>query len=305
MHLQYTCTARKEKESAMSMETKKEKDPAMNVEATQTHLFSRQPPSVLGRIAFWAFLVGGLGGLGGAIALTIFSGSPSQDIVITTVVGLASAGILATRFRWAPLVTTLLGGYNLYLVFTEPYVVESLVHPKTDPQGGFGHFVGVVIISAVAIIAFGGSIGAAVQNYRQGSRQAPRWLPSALSLVAGLVIGAIFIGAIAQESLATGTTYTNGVPTVHMGAGSFLQPSVTIPKGSKLTLVDDVAALHILANGSWQNGVPKTTNEPDAPRVNNVQVKGGSAEIGPFSAAGTYHIYCEVHQGMNLEIIVQ
>src|SRR5205823_7632360 len=158
----------------------------------------------------------------------------------------------------------------------------------------------VVIITAVAIIAFGASIGAAVQNYRQGSRQTPRWLPSALSLVAGMVIG-----AIAQESLATGTTYTNGVPTVHMSAGGFLQSSVTIPKGSKLALVDDVAALHILANGSWQNGVPKTTSEPGAPRVNNVQVNGGSTEIGPFSAAGTYHIYCAVHQGMNLTIIVQ
>src|SRR5947209_19905103 len=251
--------SKKGKESAMSMETKEEKDSAMNVVAKQTHLFSRQPPTVLGRIAFWAFLVGGLGGLAG----------------------------------------------NLYLVFTEPYVIESLVHPKTDPQGGFGHFVMVVIITAVAFIAFGASIGAAVQNYRQGSRQALRWLPSALSLVAGMVIGAIFIGAIAQESLATGTTYTNGVPTVHMSAGSFLQSSVTMPKGSKLMLVDDVAALHILANGSWQNGVPNTTSEPGAPRVNNVQVNGGSTEIGPFSAAGTYHIYCEVHQGMNLTIIVQ
>ena len=94
----------------MSTETKKEKEPTMNVEATQTGLFTRQPPSIPGRIAFWAFLVGGLGGLAGAIALTIVSGSPSRDIVITTVVGLASAAILATRFRWAPLVTTLLGG---------------------------------------------------------------------------------------------------------------------------------------------------------------------------------------------------
>jgi hypothetical protein len=298
---------KKEKEATMSMETKKE--PVISVEATQTHLFTRQPPSVLGRIAFWAFLVGGLGGLAGAIALTIASGSTSRDLVVTTVVGLAGAGILATRFRWAPLVSTLLGGYNLYLVFTQPYVIESLVHPKTDPQGGFGHFVGVVIITAIAIIAFGGSIGAAAQNYRQGSqqasRQAPRWLPAALSLVVGMVIGAIFIGAIVQETVATGTTYTNGVPTVHMGAGSFLQTSVTIPKGSKLLLVDDVAALHILVNGSWQNGVPKPANEPGAPTVQNLQVNGNSVEIGPFAAAGTYHIYCTVHQGMNLTVIVQ
>ena len=283
----------------------------MNVEATQstqTHLFARQPHSVLERIAFWAFLIGGLAGLAGTIAIAIASGSLSRDLVITTASTLVSAVILAIGFRWAPLVSTLLGGYNLYLVSVEPYVVESLIHPKTDPQGGFAHFVGVVIITAIAIIAFGGSVGAAVQNYRQGnwqSRQAPRWLPAALSLVVGLVIGAIFIGAIAQETVASGTTYTNGVPTVHMGAGSFLQTSVTITKGSKLMLVDDVAALHILDNGSWQNGTPKTTSESGAPRVNNLQINGGSTEIGPFSVAGTYHIYCAVHQGMNLTIIVQ
>jgi hypothetical protein len=287
----------------MSTETKKEKEPIMNVEATQTGLFARQPLSVLGKIAFWAFLVGVLGGIGGNIAITITSGSLSRDLLISTVIGLASVIILATRFRWAPLVTTLLGGYLLYLVSIQPYVIESLVHPKTDPNGGFGHFVGVVFAIALALLAFGGSLGAAVQNYRKASRQAPRWLPAALGLVVGMVIGAIFIGAIAQESIASGTTYT--MPTVHMGAGNFLESSVTIPKGSKLLLVDDVAALHILANGSWQNGVAKPTNEPGAPRVNNVQVNSGSIQIGPFTTAGTYHIFCEVHQGMNLTIIVQ
>src|SRR5437588_1103302 len=201
----------------MSTETTNEKGPATNVEATQAHLFTRQPLSVFGKIAFWASVVGGLGSLGGAIALTIANGSPSRDIVITTACWLAIAVILATRFRWAPLVSTLLGGYNLYLAFIQPYVIESLVHPKTDPNGGFGHFVGVVFAIALALLAFGGSLGAAVQNYRKANRQAPRWVPVALSLVVGMVIGAIFIGAIAQESLATGTTYTNGVPTVHMG----------------------------------------------------------------------------------------
>ena len=282
-----------EKKAALSKET----------ETAQTHLFARQPLSVLGKIAFWAFLVEGLGSLGGAIALTLSNGSPSRDIVITMVCVLLGAVILITRFRWAPLVSTVLGGYNLYLVFTEPYVIESLANPK-GPNGGLAHFVGDVLVVACALLAFGSSIGAAVQNYRQGSRQAPRWLPSALSLVAGMIIGAIFIGAFSQPSMAVGTTYTNGVPTVHMGAGSFLQSSVTIPKGSKLLLVDDVSSLHILANGSWQNGVARPANESGAPRVNNVQVNGNSIEIGPFTTAGTYHIYCTVHQGMNLTIIV-
>ena len=120
-----------------------------------------------------------------------------------------------------------------------------------------------------------------------------------------MVIGAILIAAIAQTSAPTGTTYTNGMPSVHMSAGNFSQSSVTISKGSKLLLVDDVSVIHIFANGSWVNGAPKPEKEPGAPTVNNVQVNGNSVEIGPFAAAGTYHIYCTVHQGMNLTVIVQ
>jgi plastocyanin len=92
---------------------------------------------------------------------------------------------------------------------------------------------------------------------------------------------------------------------VHMSYQAFAQSTVTIRKGSSITLVDDVAVLHILANGSWQNGVPKSEQEPGAPTVKNVQVNGSSVELGPFVTAGTYHIYCTVHPGMTLTIIVQ
>jgi hypothetical protein len=294
---------RKKKEPAMSMETKKEKEPATNVEATQTNMFTRQPLSVFGKIAFWTSVVGALGGIAGTIILTIFTGF-NLDIIIMTVSWLASAGILATRYRWAPLVSTLLGGSLLYQLYTQPYVFESLSSPK-GPNGGFGKFVGEVLFMVSAFLVFSSSIGAAAQNYREKSRQDQRWLPAVLGLVAGMIIGALFIGAISQPPTATGTTYTNGVPTVHMGAGSFLQSSVIIPKGSKLLLVDDVAALHILVNGSWQNGAPKPVHEPGAPTVNNLQVNGNSVEIGPFATAGTYHIFCTVHQGMNLTVVVQ
>lgn len=30
-----------------------------------------------------------------------------------------------------------------------------------------------------------------------------------------------------------------------------------------------------------------------------------SAAIGPFNTAGTYHLYCTIHQNMNLTVIVQ
>src|SRR5581483_4290133 len=105
-------------------------------------------------------------------------------------------------------------------------------------------FVLDVLITACVFITFVASIGAAVQNYRRGERQAPAWFAFAwqglLTGVVGIVIGAILIGAIGQTGGASSaTTYTNGMPTVHMSAGNFSQPSVTIAKGAKLLLVDD------------------------------------------------------------------
>ena len=113
------------------------------------------------------------------------------------------------------------------------------------------------------------------------------------------------MAALMQPSTATATTAAGGEPTVHMGISSFLPDSITVPKGSKLLLVDDGSFTHILVNGSWQNGTPKAANEAGAPSVNNVQVSSGSIEVGPFTTAGTYHIYCTVHVGMALTITVQ
>jgi len=98
-----------------------------------------------------------------------------------------------------------------------------------------------------------------------------------------------------------------GGPSVHMGETTFLQPSVTISKGSSLNLIDDVPVLHIIGNGSWVDNVTKPAIEPGAPVVNNVQISsaGQSIVVGPFNTAGTYHLYCSVHLNMNLTVIVQ
>lgn len=99
-----------------------------------------------------------------------------------------------------------------------------------------------------------------------------------------------------------------GEPTVHMVATNFVTSTVTVPKGSKLKLVDDGSFFHIIANGMWDNGTPKPAKEAGAPTVNNAQVDGSSVtslEIGPFTTAGTFRIYCTVHPGMNLTITVK
>jgi plastocyanin len=53
------------------------------------------------------------------------------------------------------------------------------------------------------------------------------------------------------------------------------------------------------------NGVAKPAKEPGAPTVNNLQINGNNAQIGPFNTAGTFHIYCSIHPGMNLTITVK
>ena len=104
----------------------------------------------------------------------------------------------------------------------------------------------------------------------------------------------------------TGNTGTSGSSVaVHMSFQTFTQPSVTISKGSSITLIDDVPVPHHIANGTWDNNTAKSVKETDAPAI-NVQLNGNDQEvIGPFTAVGTYHLYCAIHPGMNLTVIAQ
>jgi plastocyanin len=135
----------------------------------------------------------------------------------------------------------------------------------------------------------------------------------AIFVVLGLLIvltAASCAGTRAGGGAGAGTGAGGGAgagASVHMGPTTFLQPSITISKGSSLNLIDDVPVLHIIGNGSWVNNVTKPAIEPGAPVVNNVQISsaGQSIVVGPFNTAGTFHLYCSVHPNMNLTVIVQ
>ena len=102
-----------------------------------------------------------------------------------------------------------------------------------------------------------------------------------------------------------GSSY-NGPNTVHMGDTEFLQSLITIKKGSKLTLVDDSAQQHIIENGTWTNdGMMKPLSEQGAPKVDASFFDGTPQSFGPFNTDGTFHLYCTVHQGMTLTVVVQ
>ena len=136
-----------------------------------------------------------------------------------------------------------------------------------------------------------------------------------------LALGSILLAACTRPgtiTTTTGTTPTTGSSsgggggggggcasgTVHMDSSNFVQKCVNISKGSKVTLVDDVQVLHIITNGQWENDTPQLAVQPGAPTISNVNISGGSADIGPFNTAGKFNVLCTVHVGMNLVVNV-
>ncbi len=121
-------------------------------------------------------------------------------------------------------------------------------------------------------------------------------------LLIGVIVSSLLIVSVTACGIREAST-TAG-PTVNMGADFFFQPSITIRKGDTLTLVDDSTAPHLITNGSWVSGVAKPGKEAGAPAIGQPFNGNDSATIGPFNTPGTYHLYCAIHQSMNLTVIV-
>ena len=131
----------------------------------------------------------------------------------------------------------------------------------------------------------------------------------------GLLVFAAFLSAEAHAPATTqahqspgGSAATSGrcaTGAVYALASTFQASCVEVAKGSQLQIIPASQALHILDAGSWVDGKPVPMNEPGVSTVNNVQVTVSPVTIGPFTVAGTFHIYCSVHPNMNLTIVVQ
>jgi plastocyanin len=117
-------------------------------------------------------------------------------------------------------------------------------------------------------------------------------------------IAAVLTVVVAACTIQDLTSLPTG-PTVHMGSTNFVVNTITLTKGQSLTLINDASDEHILTNGTWDGAVQKPNREPGAPTVNLTFVGQSSQHIGPLTTAGTFHIYCTIHQGMQLAIPVQ
>ncbi len=145
------------------------------------------------------------------------------------------------------------------------------------------------------------------QTLRHETPHAPAWMKPALGAVGGLMLGALLIGVMAQSPSASGApTVRAGTQTVHLAAASFAPDIIALHKGDTLTIVDDAPVPHNITNGTWSaDNKPVPGVEPGAPIIKNVAVNNTTATVGPFTTPGIYHIYCTIHPGMTLTIIVQ
>ncbi len=111
----------------------------------------------------------------------------------------------------------------------------------------------------------------------------------------------ILIVACGEQSMGSSAGSANAV---HTNDLIFLQDQMTIKKGESITVINDAATLHVIANGTWKDGIQETLKEPGAPA--GLTLQGNETKvIGPFNTSGVFHLYCTIHPNMNLTVTVQ
>ncbi len=227
-------------------------------------------------------------------------------VLIEAALVVLAAGVVATRWRWAPYLGTLIALLTLYDPIFQPHNIYTFMHPG---QSNY-EFILILLVIAFGLVSLIACIGTIIQT-RWGAEsepRLPRFADNLLSGFAGIVVGLIILSLIVTIVPQTGaaSTGSNDQPVVHMTANNFAQNVVLVPKGESLQIVDDSSVEHILQNGTWDtSGTAHPGGEAGAPTLRNVDITDGSKAVGPFTTAGIYHIYCTLHPGMNLTIVVQ
>lgn len=257
-----------------------------------------------GRTALDFVMLAGTFGPGAVYAIVLaITGHIIPPVLIFMSLYLISGIIVATGWRWAfffPLVLCTLGvvgelaaGYPLYV----------LGHPSAN----YLAFTGFAINYPLLVSAIIAAAVKLTQTLRREAPHLPRWMVPVLGAAPGLMLGALAIGLGAQPtSMGSAAAAPAGTETVHLAASSFAPNIVALHAGDKLAIVDDAPVPHTLTNGTWSaDNRPVPGVEPGAVILNNLQLNNNSVTVGPFTTPGTYHIYCTVHPGMSLTIIVQ
>lgn len=224
-------------------------------------------------------------------------------VLIAAIVYLICAIVVATGWRWSMILPLVFCSLGIVSDFASGYPEYSLTHPSANYVS---YVLFVIEYPALVMVIVAAGVKLA-QTLRHETLHLPAWMKPALGVVGGVTLGALLIGMLAQPASGGGAASGRaGTQTVHLSASTFVTDIIALHRGDTLTIVDDAPVPHILTNGTWSaDNKPVPGVEPGAPIINNVSVNNNSATVGPFTTPGTYHIYCTLHPGMTLTIIVQ
>lgn len=237
-----------------------------------------------------------------AILLSTGNLAPPFIPTATGLVGLAIAiAVVVTGWRWSFLVTLVATLLSLSAL-ANPYIPYTLTHPSTNLTA----FVTFATIPVSSVLILGALLAKLIRTRQGRPNVVSGPMIGFTGAMAGVLVGVLLLGFTVQGSNGIGAvprTPKNENVTVQ-GAG-FVPDIVALHTGDTLTITDVDHIHHIFTNGTWSSGKPVPGVEPGAVMLSNLNIDSAPVKVGPFTSPGTYHIYCTIHPGMSLTIIVQ
>jgi uncharacterized cupredoxin-like copper-binding protein len=188
---------------------------------------------------------------------------------------LLGAGLVATGWRWAPLVGALLSVPVVAL--NNQGVRYDLTHPES-----FFVFALMVALVATALVGCAGGVSALVRNYRGAEPQAPRGTWAALLVLAGVCVGALLVAAVPHDSGASPQLLAS-LPSLATPGLSFDQPTLKARVGETMALRLDNS-----------HTVPHSFDVDELDVHVPVAAGGQSLVLFRPTTAGSYSFYCGV-----------
>ena len=233
----------------------------------------------------------------------LIEGGIIPPVLIAVIAYTICAIVVATGWRWSMIPPLVLCTLGIISDFASGFPEYTFSHPSAN----YVPFILFVINYPLLVMVIVAAALKVAQTIRHEPPHAPAWSRPALAAMLGLMLGAFLIGVIAQPPAGSSAGAAKaGTKTVHLAPNSFAPDIIALHKGDTLTIVDDAPVPHTITNGTWSSdNKPVPGVEPGAPVISNVQLNNNTVTVGPFTAPGTYHLYCSIHPGMVLTVIVQ
>jgi plastocyanin len=215
----------------------------------------------------------------------LFSSGPNGLNLGHIIPSLVIAGIVASRFRWAPALGALYSA--LMLVDGYMFLTDLLTHPDTTLK-----FALAATFFATAIVGLVAGVGATVQNYRAPRSRpfvdppAPPWTYPALLALTALALGGILSTAIQSGGVAPSVSseVLAALPVLTAKDHLFDQPEIRARVGETVALRLDNA--------------DTSTHYLDIDEFNvHTIIPAGKSNVALFKPTqpGRYTFYCHPH----------